>query len=243
MQRDQAMKLTELPDRLKLASAILHSERLELNLFGSAEAEAAYRGFSKGHRLLPFIAAKGFGAALFRLPETADEYLRGKPFEFARRQRRKAMKAGFRFRRFEAAEHEQTILAINRSALERQGRAIPTAYTDEKEVSRFCRENSALFGVFDVGGKLVAYAHAPVLGDIYLLSRILGHTDHQKSGIMYLLVTGITGEMIHRKNENGYPTWAMYDMFLGASSGLRFFKDRLGFRPYRVRWQFKKNDV
>ncbi len=243
MQPAHAMKLIELLDRLRVARAIFQSEKLELSLFGSDEAEAAYRDFSKGHRLLPFMAAKAFGAALFRLPETDDEYLRGKSFEFARRQRRKAMKAGFQFRHFEAGEHEQSILEINRSAPQRQGRAIPSAYTDEREVARFCRDRSKLFGVFDASGKLVAYADAPVLGDIFLLSRILGHTDHQESGTMYLLVTEITSEMILRKHERGYPTWAMYDMFLGASSGLRFFKNRLGFKPYRVRWHFRERDV
>jgi hypothetical protein len=32
----------------------------------------------------------------------------------------------------------------------------------------------------------------------------------------------------------------MYDTFWGASTGLAFFKERLGFRPYTVDWAWRE---
>jgi len=42
--------------------------------------------------------------------------------------------------------------------------------------------------------------------------------------------------MIEHTTKHEVPLWGMYDTFFGASSGLRYFKERLGFRPYKVRW-------
>jgi hypothetical protein len=69
-----------------------------------------------------------------------------------------------------------------------------------------------------------------------VFSRLLGHSDHLKNGVMYYLVTEVIREMIGRKTQQGAPLWSMYDMMFGASDGLRFFKELLGFKPYKVRW-------
>lgn len=218
---------------------IFNSEQIELALYGSKAAEQAYQSFSKPHRLIPFFSAKEFGAALFRLPNSSGEYLVGKQFEYARRKRRKAINSGFSFKPFAATERIEQILQINRSAPERQHRAIPDSYTDEVQVGEFCQYVQNLYGVFSQDGDLVAYSYAPVLGDIFLFSRILGHANYLDLGTMYLLVSGVTYHMIENRLPRGNPEWAMYDMFWGASPGLRFFKERLGFRPYRVHWQFR----
>ena len=34
------------------------------------------------------------------------------------------------------------------------------------------------------------------------------------------------------------PRWLMYDTLLGASEGMRYFKDAMGFSPYWVRWKW-----
>jgi hypothetical protein len=43
-----------------------------------------------------------------------------------------------------------------------------------------------------------------------------------------VLWTGAAGQA------NPTPTWAMYDTFWRTSTGIAFFKERLGFRPYAV---------
>lgn len=228
--------------KIRYGIEIFKSEQIVLSLYGSEAAEQAYQRFSKPHRLLPFFSAKEFGAALFRLPQSSSEYLVGKQFEYARRKRRKAINSGFFFEPFAATERIDQILQINRSAPERQHRAVPESYIDEVQVGEFCKNAQTLYGVFNQDGDLVAYSYAPVLGDIFVYSRILGHADYLDLGTMYLLVSGVTYHMIENRQTRGNPGWAMYDMFWGASPGLRFFKERLGFRPYRVHWKLRNQE-
>ena len=53
--------------------------------------------------------------------------------------------------------------------------------------------------------------------------------------MMYLLITQIISLFLDEVKEVKY---VMYDMVFGASEGLRIIKKRLGFRPYRVQWQW-----
>jgi hypothetical protein len=53
-----------------------------------------------------------------------------------------------------------------------------------------------------------------------------------RDGVMYLMLTGIVCQLIE---ESGID-YFMYDSFLDAKAGQRKFKRRLGFRPYRVRY-------
>lgn len=227
-------------DFIKKVVEVAASDRLQLELFGGKDAQNAYKAFTRGHRLIPFIQSKSFGVALFRLPEDPATYLTGKKFEYARRQRRRALKAGFQFRECMAKDVADEMLNINRSALMRQGRSIPAAYVNKADVARFCERAERIFGVFDETGTMKAYTHAPVLGDVFLFSRLLGHADSLDLGIMYLLLIETTRLRAYEGSANGYPCWAMYDMYLGARSGLWFFKERLGYRPYRVRWRLRE---
>ena len=54
---------------------------------------------------------------------------------------------------------------------------------------------------------------------------------------MYLLISEVIRDMILQKLVIGYPNWIMYDTFFGASDGLKYFKERLGFKPYKVNWR------
>ncbi len=218
---------------------ILQSDKIELRLYGDSGSKNVYKKFTSPHRLVPVIGAKEFGAALFKLPASVDDYLVGRKFEYVRRQRRKATKAGFYFDQFHAPDFVNAILRVNTSASRRQGREISASYIDESAVTDFCAHANNTYGIFDSRKELVAYVYVPVLGDICLFSRILGHADFLQFGIMYLLVTETIVKMIERRCEAGYPDWAMYDMFWGASPGLRFFKEKLGFRPYRVKWHWR----
>jgi hypothetical protein len=56
---------------------------------------------------------------------------------------------------------------------------------------------------------------------------------------MYLLIMETIQEVIRRRQAAGRPTWFMYDMFPGASLGLRTFKHVIGCRPYRVSWSWR----
>jgi hypothetical protein len=68
---------------------------------------------------------------------------------------------------------------------------------------------------------IVAYALVPNIGDLWFVDYVLGHGEHLKRGIMYLLMTGIIEEKIELAKEPGNPPWIIYDTFLGAPVGLR----------------------
>jgi len=57
---------------------------------------------------------------------------------------------------------------------------------------------------------------------------------------MHLLADGIMRLVIERKSKYGQPEWLMDDTLLETKEGLRYFKGRLGFEPYRVKWLWKE---
>lgn len=222
---------------------VARSERLHLKLYGDETTRDSYRRFTAPHRLIPLFGRKTFGVALAKLPDRFEDYLRGKSFEQVRRKRRRAIRAGFRFGSFHAPDRVSEILEINRSAPSRQGRPIPAAYLDEAKVHEFCRRAGTLDGIFDAEDRLWAYAFTPILGDIFLFARLLGFASANNYGVMDLLVTESIRQKIEYRAEHGYPHWAMYDTFWGASPGLRQFKRALGFQPYRVKWSWVPTDA
>jgi hypothetical protein len=221
------------------AIEIVRSEHVVIHMYGDSDVFMTYNKFKSPHGKMPLIASKYFGAALLRLPHVADEYLRGGAFEVARRKCRQAMKAGFCFRKVRAPDHVEDMVAINRSLPVRQGRPMDGDYLNEETVRSFCNRAGDVFAVVGPDGRLAAYTHIPICGDVFLFSRLLGHGALLHHGIMYLLVAETVREMIRVCQRHGYPVWAQYDMFLGASPGLVQFKRSLGFRPYRVTWRWR----
>jgi hypothetical protein len=217
---------------------VLTAPRVRVELFGDAFVRGIYEAYTAPHPRFRVVARKRWGVALLPLAASQRNYLQGRSRELVRRKRRRALSQGFTFRRFAATERVDDMLAINRSALFRQGRRMEESYLDPQAVRRFCEANPALFGVFDRQDSLRAYAQVPVLGDVGSFNRLLGHADALHHGVMYLLVSEAIGVLIAAKNARGYPSWAMYDTFWGAKPGLAHFKRRLGFRPYRVDWSW-----
>ena len=112
-------------------------------------------------------------------------------------------------------------------------------YFDEAAVRRYFEQGSEVYGVSDSAGVLRAYADIRVCGDVAILLRLLGHAEALDQGVMYLLLTELIHTMIDRRRSEGTPAWFMYDMFSGASAGLRQFKRTLGCEPYRVKWGWR----
>lgn len=114
-------------------------------------------------------------------------------------------------------------------------------YLDRSKLVEYFSGKPNLHGVFNNSGQLRAYAYVPVCGEIAVLSRLLGHADDLDAGIMYLLISEVIRELIELRSDSRSPGWLMYDTFFGATTGLRYFKERLGFKPYRVRWIWDPN--
>jgi hypothetical protein len=208
--------------------------RLTVELTGDEECVAAFRRWTRRHPKMPLLRQKELGVALLEVPASFNAYLASR--RTARHRRSRALRLGYTFRPLDVTESIDDIMAINSSMDVRQGRAIATRYLCREDVLAFHHANGANYGVFDTNGRLVAYSCIPIWGEAAIVSRVLGHSEHLSNGIMYLMMTEIVAELINSMSRYPNLKWFQYDTWYGASSGLRFFKEHLGFHPYRVKW-------
>jgi len=155
----------------------------------------------------------------------------------ARKRAARAARLGYTFGPIERSEHIDAIHGINTSAPERQGRPMTAGYVERPSFSPLpdypcTRHAIRTYGVSSPSG-LVAYIVLYICGELALVSQILGHAEHLKDEIMYLLVLEAFRDMLERSG----PVQAFYNRHDSGTDGLRFFKERLGFEPARVEWE------
>jgi len=203
----------------------------------TTESLQVYRNFTRRHPRYFIIRNKTVGVALLdiRNIKTEEDYtrtIRGK--NSADYFSRKALKLGYAFKPFDPEQYRDDIYEINTSMTYRQGRPMEGSYLDRDVLTApgECFRHYAVFG----GNRPVAYLYAMLLGEICIISRLLGHRDHLQDGVMYLLVTRTIHEMINNQKQVSF---VMYDTYFGASGGLKLFKKRLGFVPCRVKWRLQ----
>jgi hypothetical protein len=215
---------------------IMTLPQVTIRMSGDERSRAIYDKFTRPHPRYKIIQSKRWGVALVPLPDRFEQYLKGKPKEALRTNRNRCIRLGYRFGAFEPLEHLEEILTINRSMPERQGRPMGESYLDPDALRAHYAKRRNVYGVFDSVGVLKAYAAVPVVGQVAMLAKLLGHGDSLEDGVMYFCVSEVIREMICRRQKDGQVQWLLYDTFFGASPGLRYFKERMGFRPYKVRW-------
>ncbi len=110
------------------------------------------------------------------------------------------------------------------------------AYVDADQVRETFAKLPVIHAVIDSEGHLRAYAVMRIFGDVFLLTMLIGHAEALERGVMYLLVSELVRECIADRRDDGSPHWLMADTFWGASRGLAYFKERVGFSPFRVDW-------
>lgn len=226
---------------LRIANEILGLLEVTIRMSGNAMAKSTFNNFTKPHPKYKFIQNKRWGVGLLQLPDIFGDYLKGKDKQALRTNRRRSIELGFSFEKFDPREYLDEVLAINTSMQVRQGDPMTPDYLNIEGLRIWAQDEPTIYGLFDANGVLKAYAHILIYGEVFVFSRLLGHADDLDRGIMYLLISEVVREMIERKRKQGTPIWAMYDTFFGASAGLRYFKERLGFRPYKVRWMWENN--
>lgn len=231
------MQISEMIGKIRLMNSF---QKIEVRMNGDTECKEAFDYFTMPHLKYKIIQNKKWGVAMLELPETFDDYTNGQNKQMLRRKRKRALIKGYTFCRFSPLDRLDEIMEINRSMITRQSQPMDQDYLDEKRVSEFFLDIPAIYGVFDQKGALQAYVHTSICGEVFFFNRLLGHAAHLNNGIMYLLISEVIREMIEHKKSQSTPLWAMYDTFLGASEGLRFFKERLGFKPYNVKWIWGK---
>jgi hypothetical protein len=222
---------------LRLLNDSLWLPEVTIHMSGDESGKKSYDYFTKPHPKYKLIPNKRWGVALLPLPEHFDEYLGGKHKELLRRKRRRAMSLGFKLASIDPRAHLDEILAINTSMqLRQQVSSLPAGYLSIESISEAFKNARIFYGVIDSHGVLKAYAHTPIYGEAFVFATLLGHSDDLDKGIMYLLISEVIREMIERRRIGHLPLWAVYDTFFGARDGLRYFKERLGFKPYKVDW-------
>ena len=208
----------------------------EIQLGNKVEDSRLFNSFQRRHSRFPLIRRKTIGIGLIDLSlfSNGKDYIssvNGK--NSAAYFSRKSQRAGFQFKLINPNNFIDSIQKIHFSAKTRQGKEIEASYLNKIEKYPIDDRNS-YFGIFR-GDLLVAYLWAIKSSELIMINRIMGHSDFLKDGIMYQLLTEfITHTIDKEKTETKF---VMYDTMLGASDGLRLFKERCGFRPYRVNWR------
>jgi hypothetical protein len=152
----------------------------------------------------------------------------------ARKRAWRAERFGYRFAEVARHEHVDDVFAVNTSMPERQGRPMSAGYLVPPSPTPDPEYLCPLHGVHPYGvlldDELVAYLWCYRSGDLALVSSILGHAEHLRFDVMYLLMRGtieaeldLGGFLVYNRHDSGTP-------------GLRFYKERCGFEPTEVAW-------
>ena len=173
------------------------------------------------------------GVALLPVPDTLGEWR--DLHRTARKRADRATRLGYRFDSIDRSQHNDAIYEINTSKESRQGRPMTAGYLRRVNHGPLpdypCdRHRVETYGVLDYVGILRAYLSMYRVGELVLVSMILGHGAHLKNDVMYLLAAG----MIERQAGQG--GFFYYNRWDSGEDGLRYFKSKLGFAAADVEW-------
>lgn len=211
----------------------------EADCCDSELARETFNQLSRGRYAYP--------ASIMPLPLDMEEHLA--EHRTFRKRAARCRNRGYRFAEIDRTKYEDDVFAINTSAPERQGRPMSEGYLAPVRFGPMewpCpRHGVHTYGVLRssrrpdtiTGGpteKLVAYTWIYRLGELVLVSQILGHDAHLADDVMYELARGaLTSEAL-----NG-PGTVFYNLHSSGTPGLRYFKEKLGLRPGRVEWRLR----
>jgi len=185
-------------------------------------------------------------SSIIFLDESYNEYITRyeQSDRYAPRQRRNlrmALKLGYRCREFRWNDYLNDIYAINTSKEIRSGgpmreayRVLPEQLKRETEFKKSCLYHWPMgWGIFK-DGLLTGYITSKRAGDILLYSQIIGHGDHLSKSIMVLLHFTMR-EWVHTSKWCEGLKFLMYgDHYGGRNDGLRNWKERFLFTPWRL---------
>jgi RimJ/RimL family protein N-acetyltransferase len=186
---------------------------------------------------LPIVSQATWGVALCRLPTTYAEYF-AQVEAAARRNFKKAERAGYVFERLEPNRWLDGIVAVRRSMAVRQG-PMPAAILEA--AARPCADPPTRTDVHDypwfgvrIGDELAAYATCLVAGELCMIESIYGHAAHEENGVVPRLILGMAEYAFAH-----YPhvRWLGYGTYFGAGETMRRFKRKFGFTPHHVAWR------
>jgi hypothetical protein len=224
---------------VQTVAALRGIPQVRIEMRGDERCRELFEAFTRRHPRFRVIQNKRWGVALLTIPANVDDYPR-LASRLMRRRVKHAAEAGFTFEQISALERIDEVLAIHRSATDRQGRPMHPDYLDVAAVRENLERSERVFGVADRDGVLKAYLTLRVCGEVAVIERLIGDAGALEDGVMYLLISGTVRALIAERPPAGGPTWFMYDMFPGASDGMRTFKHVIGCRSYRVTWAWRE---
>lgn len=152
----------------------------------------------------------------------------------ARKRAWRCERLGYLFAEADLSRFNEDVYAINTSLGYRQGRPMSEGYL--RPVNRGplpdypCdRHRIHTYGVLK-DDRLRAYMTLYRIGDLALVSMILGHGAHLADDIMYLLAAGMV------EQQAGQGGWFYYNVHSSGTDGLRYYKERIGFRATDIEW-------
>jgi len=227
--------IARLRETLRLAAQIARLPRARLRFDTALNPELVrrtHRLFTQPHPRYRLVRNKSLGIALLdlRAYDSGAAYLHAlRRRDYAGYHSRRARERGYTVAEIDRNDYVDDIHHINTSADARQGRPMDPAYA--ARIARYEPVDGLRhYGVLDKDGRLVAYGDVGVYGDFAATDRLLGYKNND--GVMYLLLADIACRLI----DDGRLNYLMYDTYLGALPGLRNFKRKLGFQPYRIHY-------
>ena len=205
----------------------------------TGELNEIYHYFVKRHPKYKIFRNKTLGVMLYQLPKDVEEYekkISGK--NSVSYYTRRCKKMGYYTKYFIQGDYLDELYAINTSTTERQGRKMSQSYLEKptKEEEKDCM---AYIGVFNDKDLLVGYIKLVKTEHLYVIAKILDHRDYLNDNIMYLLMHDLTVDLIEKGKENDKEQYLMYDTYFGGTEGIKLFKKRNCFVPYRVKWIYE----
>lgn len=172
------------------------------------------------------------GAALMRVPVSRAHW--ESEHRTARKRAWRAERLGYHFDEIDRAMYSDAIYQINISLEHRQGRPMSEGYLEHHQQGSLpnypCKlHNIRTYGVLHAG-TLVAYLTLYRIKELALISMILGHGDHLRNDIMYLLFAGLVADQAELGGCFYYNLWD------SGLDGLRYYKEKVGFGPGDIRW-------
>lgn len=204
----------------------------------TGEVKELYEYFNKRHPKYKIIRNKTIGVMLFNIPKTIEEYekqISGK--NSVMYYTRRCTKLGYYTDYFVKNDYLDDMYEINTSSDNRQGRSMSKQYLEE--VPREDEKSAvSYFGVFTSDKKLVGYIRVINTPNLYVVSQLLGHDKYQDDNIMYLILHDLIVSLIEKNEDNDKEVYLMYDTYFGGSQGIKLYKKRHAFKPYKVKWKY-----
>lgn len=172
------------------------------------------------------------GVALMAVPESRAAW--EEEHRTARKRAWRAERLGYRFAEVDMSLYNDDRHEINTSLDTRQGRPMGEGYLVRRNHGplpdyRCDRHRIHTYGVI-AGRHLRAYLSLYRVGELAMVSMILGHGDYLRDDIMWLLFAG-TVEM-----QAGQRGFFYYNRWDSGLDGLRYYKQHVGFAPSDVEW-------